>query len=91
MRTLCSNPNCEWSRCYKGGRFVWRGADPYCEDCAAPKYVMNDGEKRWDFTTTNLHPEGKAVHVQSLRHLRQLEQQYGAVCSAANQNEKHWN
>ncbi len=91
MRTLCSNPNCEWSRCYKGGRFIWRGADPYCEDCAAPKYVLNDAEQRWDFTTTNLHPEGKPIHVQSLRHLRVLEGLYGAKSVAANMDHKNWN
>lgn len=92
MRTLCSNPECEWSRCYKGGRFIWRGANPFCEDCARLSFVMNDGAStdRWNFTTTNIHPEGKPIHVQSLRHLRQLEGQYGVSCAAANQSERSW-
>ena len=90
MRTLCTNPECKWSREVKGGRFIWHGRDPFCEECARLQYVMNDGEQRWSFTTTNLHPEGKPVRVQSLRHLRQLEQQYGAVCMAANQQQKNW-
>lgn len=90
MRTMCSNSECRWSREAKGGKFIWHGRAPFCEDCANPRYVMNDGENRWNFMTTNLHPEGKPVHVQSLRHLRQLEQQYGAVSAAANMEHRNW-
>lgn len=90
MRTMCSNPVCRWHTERKGGKFIWHGARPFCEECAQPQTVFNDGANRWDFVTTNLHPEGMPIHVQSLRHLRQLEHQYGAVNVAANQQQRNW-
>lgn len=87
---MCSNPECKWNTEVKGGKFIWHGGKPLCEECAQPKYVLADCANRWDFTTTNLHPEGKPVRVQSLRHLRQLEGQYGARSVAANQEQKNW-
>lgn len=92
LKLLCSNPECEWSRSHKGGKFIWRGAEPFCEECLRPKAVMNEGENRWSFETMNMgsDPNAGPVKVQSLRHLRQLEAQHGVVSVAANMDHRNW-
>jgi hypothetical protein len=89
----CGNQACRWSRERRGGTFEEREGVLLCADCIESRRT---GEVKgftcsplWDFTTT--HFNGEPIHVQGLKHLRQLEQQYGCSSHAANFMQKDWN
>jgi hypothetical protein len=91
IRTTCSNTECPKHTEYKGGHFIYSPERKawFCDECFRSRPVLNDGRALWDFTTT--HFNGEPIHVTSLAHLRQLEQQYGCSNHAANNMEKNWN
>jgi hypothetical protein len=57
-----------------------------CYNCApyTAKPIQNANPGHFPFVTRNMHPEGKAVEVKSLRHLRRLENKFGVQSGAWN-------
>jgi hypothetical protein len=92
QRTMCANENCPKHSVYSGGEFVYSTVARafFCKDCFRIKPVMNDGatEGRWNFTTT--HFNGHRIEVKGLRHLRELEKEFGCSNHAANHEERNW-
>jgi hypothetical protein len=86
---MCSNENCPKHTTYSGGHFTRRRGKWWCDDCAANLTVFEAGKNLFDFTTTHLN--GTPIHVKSLRHMRQLEKQYGVSSVVANNMSSRWN
>ena len=67
----------------------------FCKRCdpgvGAEKAHKNVSGSMFPFYTTHLSPKYKNVKVNSLRHLRQLENKYGAGSVAFNYNESRFN
>lgn len=55
---------------------------PECSPEARP--IQNADPGHFPFVTTHMHPQGKAVEVKSLRHLRKLENKFGVQSEAWN-------
>lgn len=69
---------------------VREGKDICYERCAGLDIVRNVPGSMFPFTTTNLSSDGSPVRVQSIRHLRQLENQHGVASIAFNTDSKNW-
>jgi hypothetical protein len=64
----------------------------FCHQCVPEaKIISTTGKSRFPFTTMHLnHEKPEKITVKSLRHLRQLENQYGVQSVAFNIDEKNW-
>jgi hypothetical protein len=72
-------------------RATWRPAlGMVCTECDHPALLAKVPGSMFPYVTTHLDPDGKPVVIQSLRHLRQLEREYGKHSWAFNMDEKHW-
>jgi hypothetical protein len=77
------------------GRVIMEGKHKgkiVCRQCDRGKAPVLPGPSLFPFTTTNLAGRpGVEISVQSLRHLRKLETQFGVQSHAFNNEERHWN
>lgn len=92
MEMHCSNETCPSHTVKSGGRFVLRGRRWLCQKCDTLRFEGEPGKNLWEFETMNMgdNPNAGPVRVQSLRHLRQLEQRYGVHSVAANYESSKW-
>lgn len=89
---LCSNEACSQNKTWKPGRKVYRNGKWLCTGCAANLTIAEPGKELWSFDTMHIgnDPNQGPIQVKSLRHLRQLEQQYGVSSVAANYDSRNW-
>jgi hypothetical protein len=82
--TICANPKCahEVSR----AKFV-EGIGWLCLDCAPRVRIDAVPGKMFPYTTFSVADKPGGIQVNSLRHLRKLERQYGVQSVAFNMNE----
>ena len=76
-KMFCSNPECQWSKEEKGGRFLFSMVDKnwYCEECYQAPRMQDNCNSQFHFTTT--HFNGKPIEVKGIRHLQKLEKEFG--------------
>lgn len=85
--TIC----CECKKKVMNARWTGNPSEWVCLECA-PILDMrkNVSGVMFPFVTMHLNPEKpEAIQVQSLRHLRQLENKYGVQSHAFNMDERH--
>ena len=87
---FCAEPGCRWHTEKKGGNFVYSLERRcfLCDDCFHHPPLPTTCKDLWNFTTT--HFNGEPIEVKGIKHLRQLEQQYGCSSHAANYDQAHW-
>jgi hypothetical protein len=87
MATICKGCKAEVLRSRWIENVGW-----FCMECAPEaKIIGTTGKSRFPFSTWHLNPEKpEKITVRSLRHLRQLENQYGVASVAWNTDEKNW-
>lgn len=73
------------------GRFTMRGENWFCvPSCIKTSGYRDTAKSTFPFSTNNLgDPNNGPVTVQSLRHLRQLENTHGAHCEVYSNNESY--
>lgn len=74
-----------------GGRFTLRGENWYCApSCMKSSGYRDTAKSTFPFTTSHLAgPNDGPITVQNLRHLRKLENHYGAVAEVYSNNESY--
>jgi hypothetical protein len=77
---------------HEGGRFVSKSRGWVCDHCDKSPRTMDTAKSTFPFTTMNLgsNPNMGPITVNSMRHLRQLENQHGAHSVAYNNNSNNW-
>lgn len=75
-----------------GGRFTMRGDGKWYHVSRCSKVIRDhQASSTFPFTTTNMgDPNDGPVTVQSMRHLRQLENHYGVQSESYNNNQSNW-
>lgn len=60
--------------------------------CARPDQSPDKAKNLWNFSTMNIsdNPNHGPIEVKSLRHLRQLENQFGVASVVGNMSSKDW-
>lgn len=85
---FCANPECRWHNEKKGGRFLnmkarnGRPAGWYCDECVKA-FHAHEAKSAFEFDIEHLEA-GKTIHCTGLRHLEQIQKQYGVVSAVAN-------
>ena len=84
---MIHKPKIRCAACGKmGGHFRLRGSKWYHVPACTTVSIRDTAKSTFPFTTTHIDPHGQPIEVRSMRHLRQLENQYGVTSHVYNNN-----